>query len=111
MQVGKNYRINGTIIKDNDQYVLTDSKHLKNLIVSHTLLKKRQATNGHKHDDAEEVYIFTEGEGTIQINAELIPVEAGDTIAIPAGAFHKVVSSTSRTLEFISIFETYAERA
>lgn len=107
MKIGEHYRVFGERVRDADEYQLDDNRSLKNLVVSHTRLYKRKATRGHSHDGLEEVYIFTNGQGTIQIDKDLIPVQAGDLVAIPAGAFHRVVSSTTNELEFIAIFQSY----
>lgn len=107
MIIGKAFRVSGEPIRDNEQYRLYDNTFLKNLTVSMTVLKKRQSTNGHKHDGKEEVYIFTSGQGAIQIGDKLTSVEHGDIVSIPAGEFHKVIAVGSCDLEFISIFEAY----
>jgi mannose-6-phosphate isomerase-like protein (cupin superfamily) len=110
MIIGRYYRIEGNEIKNNDQYKLTDNRSLKTLVVSYTELKKGMSTNGHSHPGVEEVYIFTNGHGTIQVGTALYPVEAGMTVSISDGDFHKVVSGTNTGLDFIAIFQSY-ERA
>ena len=110
MKIGRSYRIDDDPKKENEQYTLIDNTLLKHLTVSETRLRRGKSTNGHKHEGKEEVYIFTNGQGTIQINYELIPVEAGDVICIPDGAFHKVCSSTTQELHFLAIFEKYEGR-
>lgn len=107
MLIGKNYRIDGKLIKDNEQYVLLDNRFLKNIVVSETRLRKRQSTNGHAHQDVEEVYIITNGSGSMLVGKKLIPVEAGDVVSIASGEFHQVVSSTNSELHFIAIFQSY----
>ena len=41
--------IGGELIKDNEQYVLKDNAFGKNLILSSTMLRAKQNTNGHTH--------------------------------------------------------------
>lgn len=108
MIIGSNYELtNAELIRKNAQYKLFDNKLLKNLTVSETKLNVGKATNGHRHDGKEEVYVFTNGQGAILIDTELLPVKAGDVVIIPAGAFHKVVASATQELWFLSVFESY----
>jgi len=108
MIIGSNYALkNGQLIRSTDKYKLWDVTLLKNLTISQTNLNKAHSTNGHKHDGKEEVYFFTNGEGAILIDSELLPVKAGDVVIIPAGAFHKVVASATQELWFLSVFEAY----
>lgn len=107
MKIGNGLRLLEYVeVKDNAQYVLRDNRDLKNLVVSETVMKPNQSTNGHKHEGLEEVYIFTGGSGAMLINYEMHIVSSGDIVSIPAGAFHKVRSGP-QGLTFISIFEAY----
>ena len=97
--------LEGDVIKDNDTYTLIDNTELKNLVVSSTVLKPSQNTNGHKHDGIEEVYIFQSGFGTMEVDEVTKEVKAGDTVIIPDGAFHKVYNgSSNEDFSFIAIF-------
>jgi len=97
--------LEGDIIKDNETYTLIDNTELKNLVVSSTVLKPSQHTNGHRHEGIEEVYIFQSGFGVIEINSETKEVKEGDTVIIPDGAFHRVHNnSSSEDFSFIAIF-------
>jgi len=55
MQKVKMEDIGGKVIKDNDQYVLKDNAFGDNLILSSTMLRANQSTNGHTHSGQEEV--------------------------------------------------------
>lgn len=107
MIIGEGFQIKGTVVRDNEQYRLTDNRELKNLVVSRTELKARKSTNGHKHDGLEEVYIFTRGNGSMQIDDRLFAVCSGDVVIVPAGAFHKVAASVNGELQFLAIFQAY----
>jgi len=97
--------LEGDIIKDNETYTLIDNTELKNLVVSSTVLKPNQQTNGHKHEGIEEVYIFQSGFGVIEVGSESREVKEGDTVIIPDGAFHRVYNnSSSEDFSFIAIF-------
>ena len=54
--------------------------------VSHQRVKpdKRQAF-GHRHDDAEEVYVVIAGSGRIKLDDEIVEVEALDAIRVAPG--------------------------
>lgn len=99
------HNIGGTIVKDNETYVLRDNNTLKNLIVSSTDLKPKQSTRGHRHHGQEEVYYFVSGHGTMDIDEENFPVTPGDVVLIPDGAFHRVHNFTDANLYFVCVFD------
>jgi len=93
-------------VKSTERYDLYDVE-LDHLTVSITHMHPNQETKGHSHDDLEEVYIFLEGEGEIQIDTEKMPVKPNDIVTIKPGAFHKVYNPNDTRLKFLSIFEKY----
>ena len=99
-------------IRDNDIYSVHDiSNVLKNMTTSMTVLHPGKATGGHGHEKEEEVYVFFEGSGEMQLGNEKFSVEKGDIVLIPAGNFHKVFNtSTGGDLIFLCVFEKYAGR-
>ena len=48
------------------------------------------ATQEHYHRKAEELYVFTEGQGRVRVGDEERDVRAGDTVVLPPGTTHKV---------------------
>jgi mannose-6-phosphate isomerase-like protein (cupin superfamily) len=95
----------GTLIKDNEQYTLIDNTMLQKMVVSKTILKPGQKTNGHYHDDIEEVYIFQKGYGKIKVGDKIKEVKAGDVVIIPEGDFHRVYNgSDEEVFVFIAVF-------
>ena len=80
-----------------------------NLIVSKTILHEGKETGGHNHKGQEEVYIFTEGSGVMQIDDEKFLVTKGDIVLIPDGAFHKVYNTSNykanNPLIFVCVFD------
>ncbi|PIV31838.1 cupin, partial [Candidatus Wolfebacteria bacterium CG02_land_8_20_14_3_00_37_12] len=70
----------------------------------------QKATTGHSHNDADEVYVFIDGEGLIERAEQKISVKAGDVILVPAGDFHKVYNKGEKILSFWTIFEKYGGR-
>ena len=100
--------VGGDLVKDNDTYVLTDNNYLNNLTYSRTLLKPGQKTNGHSHENEEEVYIFTEGQALMQIDTEYHHASKGDVFLIKAGEFHRVFNKHEKfPCAFTCIFQKY----
>jgi|TARA_Y100000389_G_scaffold177282_1_gene189399 mannose-6-phosphate isomerase-like protein (cupin superfamily) len=97
--------IGGKVIKDNDQYVLRDNAFGDNLILSSTMLRANQSTNGHTHAGQEEVYFFINGEGEMEIDGERFPVTEGDVICINDGEFHRVFNTGFFGLYFVCVFD------
>jgi len=82
--------IGGRIVKEDERYTVTDNTHLKNLVVSQTKLNPHKSTTGHSHAGQEEVYLFHEGSGTMEVADEVFEVNSGRVVLIPDGAFHRV---------------------
>jgi quercetin dioxygenase-like cupin family protein len=55
-------------------------------------LEPRQATQRHYHARSEEIYLITDGGGTLEVDGETRPVVPGDAIRIPPGAWHELVA-------------------
>jgi len=106
----KTYKQRAELIRSTNVYNVYDLKELKNLSLSLTELHPTQNTSGHSHDNADEIYIFIEGQGTIKIGDEVVECKKGDVFTIPRGKFHKVNNLWNRDLIFWSIFEKYGDR-
>lgn len=99
--------VDGEVLRDNETYVVTDNRHLNNLVVSTTHLHPGKETKGHKHDGLDEVYVFVEGKGKM-LNGEVeFEVEADDVVLVPGGNFHKVFNTGDEDLKFLAIFQQY----
>lgn len=94
------------------RYDLFDlSDRLQHLTVSRTDLHAGKSTKGHKHDNQEEVYLFLEGEGSMEIDELTFDVEERDLVLIRAGRFHRIYNTMdSGDLRVLCIFEKYGER-
>ena len=59
----------------------------------------------HSHYAEEEMFIVLEGEGTLRVADERIPIRAGDIIDIPAGPEypHQIINTSEAPLKFLSI--------
>jgi mannose-6-phosphate isomerase-like protein (cupin superfamily) len=99
--------IGGNVTKDNETYKLIDNNSLDHLTLSKTILKPKKSTNGHSHDNLEEVYFFLKGRGKMQLGEDIFEVKADDIILIPQGKFHKVYNDMHFPMEFICVFEKY----
>lgn len=97
--------IGGEITKSDDRYIVMDKPIGKHLVLSSTRLEPRCQTNGHSHDEQDEVYIFVEGMGVIEVGSKMLEVTAGDIVSIEAGEFHKVYNTEKKTaLYFVCVF-------
>ena len=59
----------------------------------------------HFHHAQEEAFVILEGEGTLRVAGEMLPVRAGDTIFIPAGPAypHQIINTSAAPLKYLSI--------
>ncbi|KKR89215.1 MAG: cupin [Candidatus Wolfebacteria bacterium GW2011_GWA2_42_10] len=106
----KEYKQSAKLIRDNEIYKVYDLSDLNHLTVSLTELEPQKATTGHSHVDADEVYVFIDGEGLMEAASRKIQVKTGDMVLVPAGDFHKVYNQGEKNLSFWTIFEKYEGR-
>lgn len=59
----------------------------------------------HLHHAQEEMFIILEGQGTLRVSDERLPVKAGDVIFIPAGPEypHQIINTSQAPLKYLSI--------
>lgn len=100
----ENFDIGGNVVKQDDRYIVKDNTTLKNLIVSSTELNPHKSTTGHKHTGQEEVYMFIRGFGDMELDGERFYVEAGDTVLIEDGVFHRVHAGAEGCY-FVCVFD------
>ncbi len=107
----KEYKQRADLIRNNEIYKVYDlSENLKDLVLSLTELNYQKSTTGHSHADADEVYVFIDGRGIIDVGSKTLEVQGGDVIIVPRGDFHKVHNKGEGILSFWSIFEKYGNR-
>lgn len=104
------YKKVAKLIRSDDVYNVYDLRLLQNLVLSLTELHPDQQTKGHSHEEADEVYVITSGNGRIEIGEEGKECEQGEVFIIPRGLFHKMYNTGKKDLKFWSIFEKYGER-
>jgi uncharacterized cupin superfamily protein len=59
----------------------------------------------HFHYAQEEMFIVLEGEGTLRVAGEMLPIRAGDVIFIPPGPAypHHILNTSAAPLKYLSI--------
>ena len=95
----------GEVVKQDERYVVSDNRLLKNLIVSSTRLNPGKETTGHRHAGQEEVYMFMEGAGEMLLDEKRFAVKAGDIVLIEDDVFHRVYNTSEQELYFVCVFD------
>lgn len=59
----------------------------------------------HLHHAEEEMFIVLQGEGTLRVAGERVPIKAGDVITIPPGPAypHHIINTSDAPLHYLSI--------
>jgi uncharacterized cupin superfamily protein len=59
----------------------------------------------HLHHVQEEMFIVLEGEGTLRVAGEMLPVKAGDVVVIPPGPSypHQFINTSDAPMKYLSI--------
>lgn len=59
----------------------------------------------HFHYAQEEMFVILEGEGTLRVAGELVPVRAGDVVCIPPGPEypHQFINTSDAPLKYLSV--------
>lgn len=59
----------------------------------------------HSHHAQEEMFVILEGEGTLRVAGEMLPLRAGDIAFIPPGPEypHQIINSSGAPLKYLSI--------
>jgi uncharacterized cupin superfamily protein len=65
----------------------------------------KQSCPYHLHHAQEEMFVVVEGEGTLRVAGERVPIRAGDVIFIPAGPEypHQILNTSQAPLKYLSI--------
>ena len=88
--------------KVRDSYILvddetTDSGRLK---AGYTVIFPECRTNGHAHDEFEEIYFIARGKGKMIIGEEEFAVSSGDSFYVPFGKWHATINESRGPLEY-----------
>jgi uncharacterized cupin superfamily protein len=65
----------------------------------------KRACPYHFHHAQEEMFVVLEGSGTLRVAGEMVPIRAGDVIAIPPGPEypHQIINTSEAPLKYLSI--------
>ncbi|MDZ7653819.1 MAG: cupin domain-containing protein [Burkholderiaceae bacterium] len=65
----------------------------------------KRACPYHFHYAQEEVFIVLEGQGTLRVAGEMLPIRAGDVISIPPGPEypHQIINTSDAPLKYLSL--------
>lgn len=85
------------------RHLVTGDIGSSHLYVGEQWLKHGETVLLHTHP-VEEVLIFTEGQGEVQLNDERFPVASGVTVHIPAGELHGFRNTTENELRVFVVF-------
>ena len=96
--------IGGSVVKQDDRYIVRDNEFGNNLVISSTRLFAHKETSGHSHVGQEEVYFFAEGTGIMELDKTRFTVKSGDVVPINDGVFHKVYNDSDEDLYFFGVF-------
>jgi|TARA_R110001583_G_scaffold107020_1_gene255533 mannose-6-phosphate isomerase-like protein (cupin superfamily) len=96
--------IGGSVVKQDDRYIVRDNEFGNNLVISSTRLFAHKETSGHSHVGQEEVYFFAEGTGIMELDKTRFTVKSGDVVPINDGVFHKVYNDSDEDLYFVCVF-------
>jgi mannose-6-phosphate isomerase-like protein (cupin superfamily) len=105
MKIEGKFDVGGEVVKQDERYVVSDNRLLKNLILSSTRLNPGKETTGHSHAGQEEVYMFMEGTGEMLLDNNRFTVQAGDIVLIEDGVFHRVYNTSEQELYFVCVFD------
>lgn len=99
------FNIGGEVVKQDERYIVVDNKSLKNLILSSTVLHRDKSTSGHRHAGQEEVYVFVQGQGEMELDGNKFTVRENDIVLVEDGVFHKVHNTGDIDLIFVCVFD------
>lgn len=70
-----------------------------------TLAPGKMGCPYHLHHAQEEMFIVLEGEGTLRVAGERLPIRAGDVIFMPPGSDypHHIINTSNAPLKYLSI--------
>lgn len=105
--------VNSTL-KKISPYITRDQSEIRELIhpsihgnkaqsLAEAIVKPAQTTQLHRHQQTEEIYYITQGQGRMTLNDEHFSVGIGDSIHIPPGSSHCIKNASTDDLHFLCI--------
>jgi uncharacterized cupin superfamily protein len=70
-----------------------------------TLAPGKRGCPYHLHHAQEEMFVVLQGEGTLRVAGEMLPLRTGDVVFIPAGPEypHQIINTSSAPLQYLSV--------
>jgi mannose-6-phosphate isomerase-like protein (cupin superfamily) len=75
-----------------DGSTIREYLHTERQSLAEASLAAGQQTRRHYHATSEEIYLFLEGGGALEVDGAEAAVGPGDAVLIPAGAWHQLVA-------------------
>jgi mannose-6-phosphate isomerase-like protein (cupin superfamily) len=75
-----------------DGSTIREYLHTERQSLAEATLGPGQATTRHRHERSEEIYLFLDGGGILEVAGEISAVTVGDAVLIPPGAPHRLVA-------------------
>ena len=67
------------------------------------LMQGRRDGDYHAHEDAEQLYYFTRGQGKMKIDGAVYPVTEGDAVHVPAQIQHQLLNTSNDWIEHLIV--------
>jgi mannose-6-phosphate isomerase-like protein (cupin superfamily) len=77
-----------------DGSTIREYVHSERQSLAEATLEPGQATQRHYHASSEEIYVFLDGDGMLEVAGESGWVGEGDAVLIPPGAWHRLTAGT-----------------
>ena len=70
-----------------------------------TLAPGKRGCPYHLHHAQEEMFVVLEGEGTLRVAGEMLPLRAGDVVFVPPGPEypHQIINTSGAPLKYLSV--------
>ena len=105
---GRIFEIDKVKKEDKDQALKTMFCNTDMSASSVWVVKAGQKVQCHKHEDADDVWIITKGEGLFHPEVgKDVPVKAGTVILNKKGDCHGLTNNSNSDLEFVSVLAPY----
>ncbi|VAX13421.1 Mannose-6-phosphate isomerase [hydrothermal vent metagenome] len=99
-------------LKNVPAYVTRDQSEIRELIhpsihgnqaqsLAEAVVKRGQTTRLHRHQQTEEIYHITCGQGQMTLADKIFDVNTGDSICIPPGSLHCIKNTGSKDLHLL----------
>jgi len=86
-----------------DELEFSDARQVRKRLIMSEMIEAElvcyepgQQTVEHHHVGQDEIYFFPEGEGSVTVDDETIPVKGGSVVYVPADAKHSVQAGDTR---------------